>query len=119
MEHELSAYYDINHGQGLAILTPVWMEYVLNEKTASRFAQMARNVFMIQELDDLKAAQKGIQALKQFFFDTMKLPKTLREVGICEKDNFEIMAKKAASKCAGSFVPLTQKDIVEIFNRAF
>lgn len=49
----------------------------------------------------------------------MKLPKTLREVGICEKDNFEIMAKKAASKCAGSFVPLTQKDIVEIFNRAF
>ena len=39
--------------------------------------------------------------------------------GICEKDNFEIMAKKAASKCAGSYVPLTQKDIVEIFNRAF
>ena len=28
MEHELSAFYDITHGDGLAILTPVWMDYV-------------------------------------------------------------------------------------------
>lgn len=26
MEHELSAFYDITHGEGLAILTPAWME---------------------------------------------------------------------------------------------
>lgn len=30
MEHELSAFYDITHGEGLAILTPHWMEFVLN-----------------------------------------------------------------------------------------
>ncbi|HAG44342.1 MAG TPA: NADH-dependent alcohol dehydrogenase, partial [Clostridium sp.] len=31
MEHELSAFYDITHGVGLGILTPVWMEYILND----------------------------------------------------------------------------------------
>lgn len=31
MEHELSAYYDITHGHGLAILTPRWLSYILNE----------------------------------------------------------------------------------------
>ena len=38
MEHELSAFYDITHGVGLAILTPRWMEYVLSDETAPRFA---------------------------------------------------------------------------------
>ncbi|MFA6769519.1 MAG: iron-containing alcohol dehydrogenase, partial [Parabacteroides sp.] len=33
MEHELSAIYDITHGLGLAILTPRWMEYCLDETT--------------------------------------------------------------------------------------
>ena len=31
MEHQLSAVYDITHGHGLAILTPRWMEYCLDE----------------------------------------------------------------------------------------
>ena len=33
MEHELSAFYDITHGEGLAILTPAWMEHILNDDT--------------------------------------------------------------------------------------
>lgn len=37
MEHELSAFYDITHGVGLAILEPRWMRHVLNEQTESRF----------------------------------------------------------------------------------
>lgn len=119
IEHELSAYYDITHGEGLAILTPVWMEYILNEKTAKKMATMARNVFGIQQKDDLLASQMGIESLKEFFFDTMELPSTLRETGITNKDNFEIMATKAASKCKGSFVPLSKEDIMEILNRAF
>lgn len=31
MEHELSAIYDITHGLGLAILTPRWMEYCMDD----------------------------------------------------------------------------------------
>lgn len=29
MEHQLSAVYDVTHGHGLAVLTPVWMRYIL------------------------------------------------------------------------------------------
>ena len=28
IEHELSAYYDITHGAGLAVITPKWMRYI-------------------------------------------------------------------------------------------
>ena len=31
IEHELSAYYDLTHGVGLAIVIPAWMEFVLND----------------------------------------------------------------------------------------
>ena len=46
MEHELSAYYDITHGVGLAILTIRWMRHILNKdaSTIERFAKFARNV---------------------------------------------------------------------------
>ena len=38
MEHELSAIYDITHGLGLAILTPRWMKYCLDETTVSKLS---------------------------------------------------------------------------------
>ncbi|HPJ03646.1 MAG TPA: iron-containing alcohol dehydrogenase, partial [Candidatus Limiplasma sp.] len=39
MEHELSAIYDITHGLGLAILTPRWMAYCLDNTTVSKYYQ--------------------------------------------------------------------------------
>lgn len=36
MEHELSAYYDITHGVGLAILTPRWMRLILKKDPSLR-----------------------------------------------------------------------------------
>ena len=39
MEHELSAFYDITHGQGLAILTPHWMEFALRDETVDKFVK--------------------------------------------------------------------------------
>ena len=37
IEHALSAYYDITHGEGLAIITPRWMQHILSERTLDRF----------------------------------------------------------------------------------
>lgn len=118
MEHELSAFYDITHGEGLAILTPAWMEHVLNEDTLSNFVDFARNVWGLSGDDDMALAHAGIDALKKFFFETMGLPANLREVGITDEKNFEIMAKKACDGSRGSFVPLSKDDIVEIFRAA-
>ena len=120
MEHELSAFYDITHGEGLAILTPVWMRFVL-KKDPSKTAQLAaygRNVWGLTG-EDNEVAESAVDKTAEFFFDTMKMPANLRAVGITEKTHFEEMAAKAAAGCEGSFVPLTKEDIVSIFEAAF
>ncbi len=119
MEHELSAFYDITHGEGLAILTPVWMRHILSEKTAPYFAEYGRNVWGLAGEDEMKVASEAIDKTAEFFFVTMGMPKNLREVGITEQVNFEKMAQKAADGCVGSFVALSKDDIVEIFKAAF
>ncbi len=121
MEHELSAFYDITHGQGLAILTPVWMEYVLEKDpaTAENFAVYARNVWDITDDDDESAAKKAIECTRKFFFETMGLPENLRAVGITSDEHFEVMAEKAAKGSVGCFVPLTKDDIIRIYKGAF
>ncbi|MGN0375350.1 MAG: iron-containing alcohol dehydrogenase [Butyrivibrio sp.] len=119
MEHELSAFYDITHGEGLAILTPAWMEHILSEDTLSNFVEFAKNVWGLSGEDDWELAHAGIDALKKFFFETMGMPANLRTVGITDETNFEIMAQKACEGSSGSFVPLSKEDIMEIFRAAF
>lgn len=116
MEHELSAIYDITHGLGLAILTPRWMEYCLDDTTLPRYVQFGVNVFGIDaSLKPNDIAHEAIRRLSTFFFDTLELKRTFTEVGIKPED-FPIMARKA---CRGSilpgFKPLAQKDIENIF----
>lgn len=116
MEHELSAYYDITHGVGLAILTPAWMEYVLSDKTVKRFARYAREVWNITETDDMKAAKLGIEKLRRFN-KQIGMPATLSEVQI-GTDKFEEMAKEAirtSGLATRSYVKLQEEDVVNIF----
>ena len=119
MEHELSAFYDITHGEGLAILTPVWMKYVLEKdpSKAVKFAAYGRNVWNIQETDNMKCSLTAIEKTADFFFRVMCMPDSLTKVGISDDSCFGIMADKAAKGCEGCFVPLTEKDIVEIYRR--
>lgn len=116
MEHEVSAIYDITHGLGLAILTPRWMEYCLDESTVSKYVQFGVNVFGIDaSLPAMEIAQKSIEMLKYFLFKTLGLKSCFKEVGINDSD-FKIMAKKACGDgILEGFKPLGQKDIEEIF----
>ena len=52
IEHELSAFYDITHGVGLAIVTPRWMRYILSENTVDKFVDYAINVWKLEKKDD-------------------------------------------------------------------
>ncbi|WP_097003982.1 iron-containing alcohol dehydrogenase [Lacrimispora amygdalina] len=117
MEHEISAYYDITHGLGLAILTPRWLEYTLDETTVSKFYQFGCNVFGIDaSLPQMEVAKKSIKMVKEFLFQTLELQSTFTEIGI-DDSNFEIMAKKAvASGGLGfAFKPLNEEDVINIF----
>jgi len=115
IEHELSAIYDITHGLGLAILTPRWMRYVLDETTVGRFYDYGVNVFGLDpSLPKMEVAQKSIERTEDFLFSTLGLQSTLTEIGI-DYENFEIMARKA---CGGGILTgyksLNQEDIRKI-----
>ena len=114
IEHELSAFYDITHGVGLAILTPNWMRYVLSDKTEHRFAQYGVRVWGLDpSLPQRQLAETAIDKTRAFF-TSMGLPATLREVGISE-EKLELMAHKAWRPMFNdTFVPLTEADILNI-----
>lgn len=117
MEHELSAYYDITHGLGLAILTPRWMEYTLNENTVSKFYQYGVNVFGInKDLPEMEVAKQSIKCTEDFLFGQLGLQSTLTEIGI-DESKIELMAKKAAANGATeyAFQPLKPEDIEKIY----
>ena len=42
IEHQMSAVYNITHGLGLAIVTPRWMEFVLDENNAEVFCRFGK-----------------------------------------------------------------------------
>jgi len=116
MEHELSAFYDITHGLGLAILMPRWMEYILDETTAPQFKKFGVNVFGLEaSVPDAEGARQAISALNDYLFVKLGLQRSLSEIGI-DDANFRVMAEKA---CRGGilqgFRPLALKDVENIF----
>ena len=77
MEHEVSAYYDITHGLGLAIITPRWMEYCLSEQTVNKYVQFGVNVFGIDANQPaMDIAKQSIEKVKEFLFGTLGLTST-------------------------------------------
>ena len=116
MEHELSAYYDITHGHGLAVIIPRWLRYILDENTAPAVKRFGVNCFGTSDTDNIiDDAMKAIEALEHFYFDTLGLESHLEKLGIGE-ENFE---KMALSACGGgvlrSIKPLDKNDIMAIY----
>ena len=116
MEHELSAVYDITHGLGLAILTPRWMEYCLDETTVDKYVQYGVNVFGIDaKLDKMEIAKLSIKLTEEFLFEKLGLQRTFTEVGI-KREDFAMMAKKACRYGdIKGFKTLTPSDVEAIF----
>lgn len=115
MEHELSAIYDITHGVGLAILTPNWMTYVLDDTTLEKFVEYGVNVWDIDRAKEkLLIAKEAIEKTKEFLI-SLGIPSTLTEVGIGE-DKLKEMAVKATKRGPqGNFKKLYEEDVLKIY----
>ncbi|MDB5085133.1 MAG: iron-containing alcohol dehydrogenase [Bacilli bacterium] len=117
IEHVISAYYDIPHGGGLAIVFPNWMKHVASGKEA-KFARLAVQVFDIDAKgkSEQQLAFAGIAAVRSFF-DEIGAPRTLGDYGIGE-ERIEEMAAEAAkgwgAGTIGNFQKLTKSDIESI-----
>lgn len=121
LEHELTAYNDTVHGEGLAILTPHWMRFALNQNNMYRFVELAENVYGVDKsLPDEEKAQLAITKTEEFF-KSLNMPTTLREVGIPEEaiEMFGDQLAKKSKYLSESFVPITREDAVNIFKAAY
>jgi len=115
MEHELSAYYDIVHGEGLAILVPHWMRHMLRPENVWKYVELGVNVWGIDpSLPEMEIANKAIDATAEFF-KAMNLPTTLAEVGI-DESKFDVMAERAGAGLKKAFIPMDKEDVLAIYN---
>ena len=117
MEHELSAYYDIVHGEGLAILVPHWLRHMKRDENLWKYVEYGVNVWGIDaSLPEEEIAEKAIEATA-CYFKAMNLPATLREVDI-DESKFDVMAQRAGAGLQKAFVPMTAEDVKEIYRKA-
>ncbi|MFU2181256.1 iron-containing alcohol dehydrogenase [Streptococcus pluranimalium] len=124
IEHELSAFYDITHGIGLAILTPRWMKHCLDTdaSTHAKFAAYGQNVWGINGDNDEDVARQAVERTYQFFKEDMAIPMTLPEVGIVSKELVSRMSELAVhhGDLSGHvFVPLSVQDVESIIEASF
>ena len=116
MEHPLSAFYSVTHGEGLAVLTPHWMEYVLSEDTVDMFARFAREIWQVTEKDPWDMAREGIECLRSFY-KQLHLRSSLGELGI-DDTHFDAMAQDAAKQTVNGFVSLSAEDVKNIYRNS-
>ncbi len=123
LEHELTAFNDTTHGDGLAVLTPRWMRWVIeDESKIYRFVDLGVNVLGIDpSLPDKEIALKAIECVEDFFWNKLELHKNLRELGIKE-ENLEMFATQVDKKLgylAGCYRPITSEAIRRIYKDSF
>ncbi|MBQ6063329.1 MAG: iron-containing alcohol dehydrogenase [Prevotella sp.] len=119
IEHALSAYYDITHGEGLAIITPRWMRHILSERTIDRFVKYGINVFSIDaSLPKQQIAEQAIDATYKFF-KSIGIPMHLRDVGIDDSRIDEMAHHIAVNEgLENAYAPLTEQDIKQILEES-
>ena len=80
IEHAISGYYDVTHGEGLAALLPAWMKHIVPVRK-ERLDLLARNVF--EKADGIKATEEWL--------DKIGMRLRLRDLG-CELERAEEIA---------------------------
>lgn len=117
LEHELSAFYDVSHGAGLAVVFPAFMEYTI-DVDPDRYKRMAVKVFGVKpDKGDAKTiGLEGIKLLREFYQE-LGLPVTLEELG-AKKEDIDIIVEKLRQNrgdVIGSFKRLSSEDCRNIY----
>ena len=118
MEHQLAAYTDCNHGEGMAVLHPVYYRHIYRDGL-KKFVRFARNVWEIsgEGKSEEALAEAGIDALADFIRE-IGLPATLRELGMKDRKQLGEIAESCHFS-PGSYRKMTSGEILEIFQECF
>lgn len=119
IEHEISAYYDITHGLGLAIIMPRYLRHIMDEKSLMRFRNLGIHAFGIsKEFDDKTIAAKTIEKIEEFCYQKLHLESHFSALGI-DGSEFEEIAEKLANDngyLTGGYRNLSKDEILSILN---
>lgn len=119
MEHQLSAYTNCNHGEGLAVLHPAYYRHIY-KAGLGKFTRFAVNVWGLAAADydsEEALALAGIDALADFIREC-GLPTSLRELGIDESLDLREVADSCYTS-SGAFREIQNDEIYEIFMECF
>lgn len=112
IEHQLGAYTDCNHGQGLAVIHPVLYRHIYMDGI-ERFARFAKNVWDIEKKETIeKNALAGVEALADFVKE-IGMPTSFTQMGIPNDTDFHAIAI-STNITAGCCKKLTHDEIYEI-----
>ena len=90
IEHQLGAYTDCNHGQGLAVIQPVYYRHILKD-AEEKFTRFAKAVF------GADTAEGGIKALEEFVKEC-GFPTKMSQLGSNVEITPEVL-RKVADTC--------------------
>lgn len=118
MEHQLGAYTNCNHGEGLAVLHPVYYRHIYKDGLA-KFQKFAVHVWGISPEGKTgdALARAGIEALADFIKE-IGLPTTLRELGLDASMDLKTIAN-SCNLAAGGYRKLTHEEILKIFQECW
>ena len=113
IEHQLGAYTNCNHGEGLAVIHPVLYRHIY-KCAIEKFARFARKVWDVSDKSKKPedVALEGIQALAAFIKE-IGLPASFREMGIASDTDFKAIAD-STNITAGCCKKLSHKEIYDI-----
>ncbi|MBR0509521.1 MAG: iron-containing alcohol dehydrogenase [Clostridia bacterium] len=113
LEHQLGAYTDCNHGQGLAVIHPALYRHMLPEATG-QFARMATEVWGVspEGKSEAELAKAFVDALAAFIRE-IGLPTTFSEMKISSDTDFKAIADSTilTGGCAKRF---TKEELLEV-----
>lgn len=120
LEHEISAFYGVPHGAGLAVMIPAWMRFCAS-RNPDKLWRFAINVMSVnpagKETSDI--IDEGISELINFYHD-LGLTTNLREL-IGKEPDIDAMVKsleRNVGSTIGNYVPLSMQDCREIYEMA-
>ncbi len=120
LEHEISAFYGVAHGAGLAVMIPAWMEFCAR-RNPDKLWRFAINVMSVNPAgkDTDEIIDEGISELKNFYHD-LGLTTNLRELIGGEPDIEKMVhsLERNVGKTLGNYVPLSMEDCAEIYRLA-
>lgn len=118
IEHELSAQYNLTHGEGMAVVFTAWTKYMAEVKPW-RLALLASRVYGKDPYDyDERQRALLLSEELELFFRKLGLKTHLSELGITNEAFGQMAARATKGGSVGHYVQLDQAKIIDILNLA-